>query len=243
MRLSDLKIVGKNSPLDISRTRSLRNRLQAFLEAAQTAEPPTNFENPNEGERHMELDIFVPKPDGDDSLQLPLENLSTDESSDSSSESDSEAAEKQISGHLVEEINPSENLLGDDGERGIGYDEEEISDIDSCLILHPCSFESALGSVNGSDGDDDQTDDVPSTNEAGADQASPIIFVDDNRSSYCNPRLAALMNALTSPEFAVSEIPKTHKRSLIEEISSPAKLSSEKDGFTVPKRLKIDNDD
>lgn len=176
-------------------------------------------------------------------MQLPLESLSTDESSDSSSESDNEAAEKQISGHLVEEINSSGNLLGGDGEHGIADDEEEISDIDPCLILHPCSFESALESINDSDSDDDQTDDVLSSNEAGADQASPIIVVDDNRSSYCNLRLAALVNALTSPEFAVSEIPKTHKRPLIEEISSPAKLSPEKDGFTAPKRLNIGNDD
>ncbi|KAM3177972.1 hypothetical protein ACTXT7_003510 [Hymenolepis weldensis] len=241
MRLSDLKIVGKRPPLDISRTRSLRNRVQAFLEAAQTAEPPTNFENPNEGERHVELNIFVPKSVGDDSLQLPLESFSSEESSDSSSESDNEAVGKQISGHLVEEINPG-NLIGGDGERSIADKEEGISDVDPCLIFHPCSFESALESINGGDGDD-QTNAVPSLNEAGADQASPITVVDDNQSSYCNPRLAALVNALTSPEFAVSEIPKTSKRPLIEEISSPAKLSPEKDGFTDPKRLNIDNDD
>ncbi|KAM7535331.1 hypothetical protein Aperf_G00000099661 [Anoplocephala perfoliata] len=98
MKLRDLKFIGKSSPPD------------GFLDSAAASEPPTDFENPRDSDRHIELEIFVPREESNDDLQLPLEELSSTNSTDSSSEdsSDCESEEKPSTDPLVREISSFE---------------------------------------------------------------------------------------------------------------------------------------
>ncbi|VDO04753.1 unnamed protein product [Rodentolepis nana] len=189
MKLSDLKFVGKKPPPDLTKTQLLRNRVKTFLESTEKAEPPTDFENPNDGDRQIELDIFLPKSQGDNGLQLPLENLSDDESSDSSStssDSDVESIKEHTYGPMVEEIDSSDDLIHDDN--GCSISDEEF------------------GSDNNS-------------NEACGNQTPPLLVSDNNQDSYLDPRLSVLVNALLSPEFIESEFPKSKQPLIEEVLS------------------------
>nr|CDS30740.1 expressed protein [Hymenolepis microstoma] len=226
MRLSDLKFVGKKPLPDLTRTQSLRNRVKAFLERTQAAEPPIDFENPNDGDRHIELDIFVPKSRGDNSLHLPLENLSDDESSDSSStssDSDIESVKEKTSGPIIEEIRTSDDLSLDDTECSVSNEDVEIVCTDSCLMPYSCG-------------------DCNNPTEACENQTPSLFVLGNNQENHCNPHFSALVNALISREFVESEFPKS-KQPLIEEISSRVDLPPDMNDFPPSKRLKTENAD
>lgn len=106
------------------------NRVQNFLQAAGSSDPPTDFETPDVDSQHIELvrillpslvrpicilaadtfilqELYIPKEDDDDvkgGLVLPIENLSTD------SDSSSESSDSDGDSDCIEHVESPKNL-------------------------------------------------------------------------------------------------------------------------------------
>ncbi|EUB60999.1 hypothetical protein EGR_04245 [Echinococcus granulosus] len=106
MRLQDLKFLKKEPPPNKENTRLLINRVQSFLQAAESSEAPKDFENPDDTQQYIELDLFIPKgfDESNFGLVLPVDTASGSSGSSSSSTTSSSDASD------IEETSTNERL-------------------------------------------------------------------------------------------------------------------------------------
>eukprot|EP00108_Taenia_solium_P004672 TsM_000423600 transcript=TsM_000423600 gene=TsM_000423600 len=113
MRLQDLKFLKKKPPVNPENARILINRVQNFLQTAESSEAPEGFENPEGTQQYIELNLFIPK-GGDESnpsLLLPTDTASESGSSSSSSSSSGSSTTSSPDASNAEETPTNKRLL------------------------------------------------------------------------------------------------------------------------------------
>ncbi|KAL5970625.1 hypothetical protein TSMEX_001622, partial [Taenia solium] len=89
------------------------NRVQNFLQTAESSEAPEGFENPEGTQQYIELNLFIPK-GGDESnpsLLLPTDTASESGSSSSSSSSSGSSTTSSPDASNAEETPTNKRLL------------------------------------------------------------------------------------------------------------------------------------